>query len=209
MIFIPITTASVVFCGRFITATIKYFIITFESRVLQRKKVTKFERKIIATQVVLNIKFILLLSLFYHRTTLRHLTFFDSFYFAFITLSTIGFGDIKYHFGEYAQYTTVEQTTSDLVLFVLFYTSFSLLASIIGSCVSLGTDSSYKKFKIIEVVNSRGKTIKVLCQNMVQMKPEDYTRALKSHRGSEDFVRAIKTEAESGWNNNGMVEECN
>ena len=194
MIFIPIGTASVVFCGRFITAVIKYFIITFESRILKREKITKFARKIIAIQVALNIKFILLTSLFYHKTLLKHLTFFDSFYFVFITVSTIGFGDIKYDLESVTQIDALEQMIYGTVDFVLFYISFSLLAAIINSCVSIGTDSSYKKFKIVKVVDSRGKTVNMLCENMVQMKPEDFMRAVESHRGSEDFVKTIDIE---------------
>ena len=105
----------------------------------------------------------------------------------------------------YTKTGKLEQTIHGFLVFVLFYTNFSLLASIISSCVSLGTDSSYKKFKIVKVVISRGKTMKVLCENMVQIKPEDFMKAIKCHGGSEDFVRAIKSEAKSGWNHNGMM----
>ncbi|XP_066911098.1 potassium channel subfamily K member 9-like [Clytia hemisphaerica] len=204
---IPIATGSVVFCGRFITAIIKYLIIFFESKVLKRDEIVKFKPKVIIIQVVLAIKFILLLALFYKKTGLKHLSFFNSFYFTFISISTIGFGDIKYNFREYLDYTPLERTISDLVLYMLFYISFSLLASIISSCVTLGTDSSYKKFKIVKLVDSRGKTMKVFCENMVQMKPEDFIKVLKNHGRSEDFLRTTTTEADYSLNNIGMDQE--
>ena len=206
VIFIPITTASVVFCGRFTTAVIKYFIISFESRLLKQDKVTRFERKIIAIQVALNIKFILLTSMFFHKTLLEHLTIFDSFYFIFISISTIGFGDIVYDIEGLTKLDALKQSIYLVVISVLFYTSFSLLAAIIGSCVSLGTDGSFKKFKIVKVLDSRGKTVKMLCENMVQMKPEEFMKAVRSHEGSEDSTRAIKTQAECGWDIQGDGE---
>ena len=94
MIFIPITTASVVFCGRFITAAIKYLIISFESKVLKRDKIVKFKAKIILAEILLNMASVSALSLFYLCTLLRNKSFFDAVYFVFISLSTIGFGDI-------------------------------------------------------------------------------------------------------------------
>ena len=146
MIFIPITTASVVFCGRFITATIKYFIICFESRVLKRGIITKVQRKVISIEVILNIILVLTLSLLYNKTVLRNKDFFDSVYFVFITLSTIGFGDV---IGDYDYVSNMSQWELGLFLMVsgnLFCLAFASVVSLIGTCVSsIETERCYKK----------------------------------------------------------------
>ena len=151
MIFIPITTASVVFCGRFITAAIKYLIIFFESKVLKRDKIVKFRVKIILAQTLLNLASVTALSVFYYRTLLRNKSFFDSVYFVFITLSTIGFGDINLDL-HFLSNSTLTIFFSILLEWVLFYIGFSSLASLISTCVSSETERSYKKYSSRETI---------------------------------------------------------
>uniref|UniRef100_A0A7M5U2V6 Potassium channel domain-containing protein n=2 Tax=Clytia hemisphaerica TaxID=252671 RepID=A0A7M5U2V6_9CNID len=144
MFAIPITTASVVFLGRFITAVIKYLIIFFESRVLKRDKITKFQRKVIFIEVLLNIILVLILSLLYKKTILQHQGFLESVYYVLITISTIGFGDVTWDF-EYVN----NLTQWELLFFLttsgnLFCLAFASLASLISTCVSQGTERSYK-----------------------------------------------------------------
>ncbi|XP_066911149.1 potassium channel subfamily K member 4-like [Clytia hemisphaerica] len=141
---IPITTASVVFCGRFITAVIKYLIIFFESRVLKRNKIVKFRSKIIFAEIILNLASITALSLFYHFTLLRKKPFFDSVYFVFISLSTIGFGDVTLDLDTISESTLI-LFLSVLLDWLLFYIGFSSLASLISTMVSSETERSYKK----------------------------------------------------------------
>ena len=157
MIFIPITTASVVFCGRFITATIKYFIIAFESRVLKRDKIVKLKAKIILAETLLNLVSINALSLFYHCTLLKDKSFFDSIYFVFISLSTIGFGDITLDIDP--SYSTLMLSISVLLDWILFNLGFSLLASLISTCVSSETERSYKKYSSRETVTKSNNSV--------------------------------------------------
>ncbi|XP_066911148.1 potassium channel subfamily K member 9-like [Clytia hemisphaerica] len=137
---IPITTASVVFCGRFITAVIKYFVISFESRVLKHNKITKFQRKVTSIIVMLNTLVILMLALLYHMTSLQNHGFFEAFYFTFISLTTIGFGDT-----DFVENLNVTETCLFIALdWLLFYSSYSMLASLIGMAVSFETERPTK-----------------------------------------------------------------
>ena len=155
MIFIPITTASVVFCGRFITAKIKYFIVALETKVMKRDKIKWFQTKIITIQVLLNLVFMMLQAKLYHHFGLQKKGLFDAVYFVFITTTTLGFGDLRLDSKVFFDMTLTGRWCFGLSTFCLFYISFSLLASIINSCVSFGTDSSYKKFKIENMVSQK------------------------------------------------------
>ena len=76
-----------------------------------------------------------------------NLTYLDSIYFTFVTMSTIGFGDLVYdaEFLNNLSYSIlVVLTVADSFM---FYTSFSLLASIIGSLTSVETDRSDVKVR--------------------------------------------------------------
>ena len=145
MIFIPITTASVVFCGRFITAVIKYFITTFESKVLKRNKIVRFQRKVISIEIILNTLLIPSLALAYHMTHLRNHDFFEAFYFTFISLTTIGFGDTEFDLKYHQDLSIAEFWIFLIVDWLFFFVSYSMLASLIGTIVSAGTEGPNKK----------------------------------------------------------------
>ena len=77
---------------------------------------------------------------FYHKTVLRNTTYLDSVYFTFVTVTTIGFGDIVPDV-EYMERLGIPMKNFLFSLYpFLFYTNFSLLASVIGSLTSAETD---------------------------------------------------------------------
>ena len=84
IIMIPITTASLVLSGRLITASIKYLIVVFESRVLKRTKIIRFQRKVVGIEILLNAVLIVLQAALYHKTVLHYRGLFDAFYYIFI-----------------------------------------------------------------------------------------------------------------------------
>ena len=91
---------------------------------------------------------------FYHNTMLRDNTYLDSIYFTFVTMSTIGFGDLVYDVEfinslSYSIFVVISVADS-----FMFYTSFSLLASIIGSLTSVETDRSDVKVRDEEHKNT-------------------------------------------------------
>ena len=80
---------------------------TFEQRLLRRSHVRQVELKVALVTIFLTLFILLpLLSLI---VKVRHAnwTYIDSFYFTFITLSTIGFGDLLPHFDNDADYVLV------------------------------------------------------------------------------------------------------
>ena len=70
----------------------------------------------------------------------------DAFYFIFITVSTIGFGDMNYNTEFMLQKDTQELTILFVLGFVLFCIAFSLIASLITTLTNLETE---RKTKII------------------------------------------------------------
>ena len=77
----------------------------------------------------------------------RH--FLDSIYFVFVTISTIGFGDISYNVDDNLKKKGVKDIILSIGEFIVFYVSFSLLASLIDIIVSHDTGSwkNMKKWK--------------------------------------------------------------
>ena len=146
---IPTSTVSVVFCARFIVGTVKLFILAIESNVLKRKRIYYFRRKLIFIQVLLNLLAGLIYSAIVHNMYLYDRHFLDSIYFVFVTISTIGFGDISYNVDDNLKKKGVKDIILSIGEFIVFYVSFSLLASLIDIIVSHDTGSwkNMKKWK--------------------------------------------------------------
>ena len=84
----------------------------------------------------------------------------------FYSLSTIGFGDIRYDMAYFRSLSHVTQTGLVMTYIILFYISYSLLASFISTLASLGTDKSFKTFRTVKMVRSKsGNVFKVLCES--------------------------------------------
>ena len=76
----------------------------------------------------------------YSITIMKNQTLLNCIYFIFITMSTIGFGDISFDI-DYIQKGTLESVFYALDP-VLFYMGFALLSSVINSAVNMSTDDS-------------------------------------------------------------------
>ena len=145
--FIPLATASAVIFGRVLSSLIKLLVVSVEEHLLARTRIVLFQRKFITVQVFTCASFMMFHAYFYHKTMFGNLTYLDSIYFTFVTMSTIGFGDLVYdaEFLNNLSYSIlVVLTVADSFM---FYTSFSLLASIIGSLTSVETDRSDVKVR--------------------------------------------------------------
>ena len=77
---------------------------------------------------------------YYYNTWFSNYTYLDNVYFAFVTMSTIGFGDMVMDIYFMESLSSTMQVLIYLVDPIVFYINFSLLASIIGSIVADETD---------------------------------------------------------------------
>ena len=78
----------------------------------------------------------------YSITIMKNQTLLNCIYFIFITMSTIGFGDISFDIN-YIQKGTLEAVYYALDP-VLFYMGFALLSSVINSAVNMETNGDNK-----------------------------------------------------------------
>ena len=142
---IPLSTATIIFCGRVIMDAFKLTIIIFEQRVLKRQEIIYFKRKIIFFQVLFTCFVFSFYTWFFRWITgYDKLSFFDSFYFTFTTVSTIGFGDILVT-PDYIQLEMWIQIIINLAVYVLFFATISMVSSLISAITDLQTELSFKK----------------------------------------------------------------
>ena len=139
--FIPLATVNLVFIGRCIVEVIELIVLTVEEFILGRKRVVWFQRKVMTIQVLCCILMLVGHAYLYKVTMMKNQTLLDCLYFIFITMSTIGFGDFSFDVEYIQSLDTTLVTVLSLVDPVLFYSSFSLLSSVISSAVNLSTDN--------------------------------------------------------------------
>ena len=151
LIGIPLTSAAMIYVGRVITLAIKLLLVTIEE-CLRKNTISKLKIKAACVEVFLCLLNLYILSLYQHLTGLRNYSFFDAVYFSFITITTIGFGDIQF---DQTYYYNIEQYEIWAIYFIdmgLFLTNFALFASIIDSFASWymedGNDDDGKKNKL-------------------------------------------------------------
>lgn len=150
---IPLTSATMFFCGRAISTLIKLVVVTIEERVLKKKQVSLLAAKTIFIEVALLISLILVHSWYFKMTGLKDHHFFDAVYFVFITLSTIGFGDINFDANFFEKLDPLDKCWVFIGDMSIFYVNFAMLASLINAIASLLTtteDETKKKEENIE-----------------------------------------------------------
>ena len=148
---IPLATTSVIFCGRALASMIKLFVVVFEERFLGRKRIVWFQRKFIIVQVGMSVSLMMIHALFYNKFILKNQTFLDAVYFTFITMSTIGFGDIVFDMEFFLDTSAEMLTFLTIADVILFYMNFSMLAAIVGSATSAKADREVKVKNKIDI----------------------------------------------------------
>ncbi|KAL9958604.1 hypothetical protein ACROYT_G035643 [Oculina patagonica] len=104
---IPGTCLTLKAVGDKITELFTRLITTFEKGLLKRPHPQKVELKVAVTTIILTVFFLLPLMSLIVKVRHGEWSYIESFYFTFITLSTIGFGDYLPHFEKDADYVLV------------------------------------------------------------------------------------------------------
>ena len=137
---IPLATVSVVILERILAAAIKLLVILVEEHILRRKRIQWFQRKFITIQVCACASFLCLNAYYYYKTFFSNHTYLDNVYFTFVTMSTIGFGDMVVRSNFVRNSSLAMQVFVSTVDLVIFYINFTSQASIIGSITSAKTN---------------------------------------------------------------------
>lgn len=104
LIGIPATCLVLKSIGEQIAWLISVTITNFEKKCLRRKNPWKIKLKTTAATVILTLLVVLPLFTATIKTRRKNMTYLESFYFTFVSLSTIGFGDFVLHFNGAADY---------------------------------------------------------------------------------------------------------
>ena len=146
---IPGTTASYSFIGRALVNTIQLFIISVECKLLKHQQVIMLNRKTVVLQVLLTIGTISChgtIYFFWGILIPDNSTILDAIYFSFISVSTIGFGDIIYDLSYIIKnILTLKNITFAIATGLMFMMDFALLASLISFLTNLNENQFDKK----------------------------------------------------------------
>ena len=142
---IPIASLTTIYCAKTIDHCVKYLVLLFEQRALKRQRVVWFTRKCACIEML----YLVLMIMFYawrqHDTILRHHTFFDAVYHVFITVTTIGFGDLDPDQTARGSQSGLQMVLNLLIEIVVFFISFSLMGAFISGLVSSEEENNNKE----------------------------------------------------------------
>ena len=142
LISIPCTSATLIYCGRLIVGIIKLIVVTFEGKLLKRKRIHYFQRKFIGLQLLATVGSVMLFAYYHNSIVAPSQSFSTSLYFVFITVSTIGFGDIVPGQSHYASSTLLEVAMTALLEFNMIFTSMALVAAMISALTNIASEES-------------------------------------------------------------------
>ncbi|XP_066920667.1 potassium channel subfamily K member 9-like [Clytia hemisphaerica] len=145
---IPIATVTTMACGKTIDGCIKYLIIGFEEKILKRKQIVWFKRKVALVEVSTTMTLILLSALYKKTEGFHRETYFDCVYYIFIMMTTIGFGDMQpdpKHRIERLEDSHISLFIDVLFDIFLFIVTFSMMAAFISALTSVGDEDSEGK----------------------------------------------------------------
>eukprot|EP00111_Clytia_hemisphaerica_P021106 TCONS_00062179-protein len=133
---IPIASLTTIYCAKTVDNCVKYMVLMFEQRALKRQKVVWFTRKCACIEMVYLVFMIMFYAWRQHDTILRNYTFFDAVYHVFITVTTIGFGDLDPDQSGRTSQTGVQMVAILMVEIIVFFITFSLMGAFISGIVS-------------------------------------------------------------------------
>jgi len=145
LIAIPCTTATLIYCGRFIVSIIKLVVVVFEGRLLKRNRIQYFQRKFITLQLLTTIGIVMVFAYYNYLVTVTDPNFLTSLYFTFVTVSTIGFGDIVHDPLYYFELSMLEIVMTGLFEFTLIFSAMSLVSAMISAVINIKAEESRKK----------------------------------------------------------------
>ena len=132
---IVLNTIYYCYFGNSAMTVLKLVIIAIESRIFKHKTITRFQRKLILSQLILMVAIISGYVLLIKRTSMKNETDFDIIYAAFVVFSTIGFGDVVYNRREFSEVEGFEFFIFFHQLF--FVAAFAMVASLITTVIEI------------------------------------------------------------------------
>lgn len=126
---IILNTITYIHCGKIVLCAIKLTLLWFENSILKRKTVKYFQRKHIAILLILTVASIVAFGLLISEY-LKHLTTLEIVYWLITTVTTIGFGDVRYD-----SISLVEHEYWPVILLFQML-CFLLVFAMVASCIT-------------------------------------------------------------------------
>jgi len=142
---VRVDCATLIYCGRFIVSIIKLLVVVFEGRLLKRNRIQYFQRKFITLQLLTTIGIVMVFAYYNYLVTVTDPNFLTSLYFTFVTVSTIGFGDIVHDPLYYFELSMLEIVMTGLFEFTLIFSAMSLVSAMISAVMNIKAEESRKK----------------------------------------------------------------
>ena len=141
LVCIPITTMALYYSSNIVLSLVQIFIIFIEHRLLKRQQITRYQRKIFVTQIVL------LSACFTFQCITVAPFVVDSdgnpvsdwlsiFYFNFITFCTIGFGDYNMDYLKYFRPETIKKNPEYPVIYMVCSVNVYVLMGLVASLLN-------------------------------------------------------------------------
>ena len=148
---IILNTITYIHCGRIALSAIKLTLLWFETRMLKRKTVEYFQRKHIAMLLLSTVLSIVVFGVLIGEY-LSHLTTLEIIYWLVTTVTTIGFGDVRFD-----TISLVEHDYWPVILLfqmLCFLLVFAMVASCITAMVEAYSNEKERKNSINKINNS-------------------------------------------------------
>jgi len=125
---IPHTIMTFEICGKVIENLLQLFIVSIERRILSRKAITHFFVKTLISESFLTVLTLVLHAAIYTKMKiLKDHRFVETFYFVFVTTSTIGFGDFEYNYQQILRREDILKVIFGTSNLIFSYVNLSLL----------------------------------------------------------------------------------
>ena len=127
---LAVATYSYAACA--LTGITKCLLILLEIIFLKRKRIHHFNIKILTCQIFMALSMLFIEAAFHSYKELENYSYLDAVYFKFVTLTTIGFGDLSLNIKKHA-----EKPYLFFVVAIIFLLGLGLVASVVSSVAEI------------------------------------------------------------------------
>ncbi|XP_057302919.1 open rectifier potassium channel protein 1-like [Hydractinia symbiolongicarpus] len=129
---IAIAVTAYAYVGRLINVLTQFSIVYVQLKICGKARVTRLLLKVLLFQTIITVVVILLFASMVSLKQTENLRYIDAVYFAFISFTTIGFGDFNYDFGKY-----IDKLHLIIPINLLFIVGLGLVVSLVTTATAV------------------------------------------------------------------------